>query len=140
MNYNELIKLLRHCGNTNNSCDDCPVRNEDCPYGEWEFAAEATMLEAADTIEELLKERDAAYLAGHQVSDKLPVWMPATETPPYRVGDDDYTGYLVYANGYLEIADYTTDKYDNVPYFHVDGEYEPDVTYWMPLPSIKELE
>ena len=62
-------------------------------------------------------------------------WIPVTEEPPLKVGDDGYNGYLVYANGYYEVADYTTDKFDNVPYFHVNGEYEPDVTHWMPLPE-----
>lgn len=62
-------------------------------------------------------------------------WHPVTEAPRYKVGDEGYNGYLVYANGYYEVADYTTEKFDNVPYFHVDGEYEPDVTHWMPLPQ-----
>ena len=75
--------------------------------------------EAADAIEELSKRR----------------WIPVTEEPPLKVGDDGYNGYLVYANGYYEVADYTTDKLDNVPYFHVNGEYEPDVTHYMPLPE-----
>ena len=62
-------------------------------------------------------------------------WIPVTKEPPLKVGDDGYNGYLVYANGYYEVADYTTDKFDNVPYFHVNGEYEPNVTHWMPLPQ-----
>lgn len=62
-------------------------------------------------------------------------WIPVTEKPPLKVGDDGYNGYLVYANGYYEVADYTTDKFDNAPYFYVDGEYEPDVTHYMPLPE-----
>ena len=67
--------------------------------------------------------------------EKTTQWIPVTEEPPLKVGDDDYNGYLVYANGYYEVADYTTDKFDNVPYFHVNGEYEPDVTHYMPLPE-----
>lgn len=68
-------------------------------------------------------------------ADVRPRWIPVTEEPPLKVGDDGYSGYLVYANGYYEVADYTTDKFDNVPCFHVDGEYEPGVTHWMPLPE-----
>ena len=64
-----------------------------------------------------------------------PKWISVTEQPPLKVGDDGYNGYLVFANGYYEVADYTTDKFDNIPYFHVDGEYESDVTHWMPLPK-----
>ena len=107
------------------------------------------MLDAADAIEELAKdlERSKNYekfwnkeaeeaLRRFQVAiANKPRWIPVTETPPRKVGDDGYNGYLVYANGYYEVADYTTDKFDNVPYFHVDGEYEPDVTHWMQLPQ-----
>lgn len=89
-----------------------------------------------------------SYLSG-DVADKLAAyedaeergrmvilrWIPVTEEPPLKVGDDGYNGYLVYADGYYEVADYTTDKFDNVPYFRVNGEYEPDVTHWMPLPQ-----
>ena len=80
-----------------------------------------TAHEAADAIE--------------QLQALVPRWIPVTEEPPLKVGDDGYNGYLVYANGYYEVADYTTDKLDNAPYFHVNGEYEPDVTHWMPLPE-----
>ena len=62
-------------------------------------------------------------------------WTSVNESPPFKVGDEGYTGYLVYSDGYIRVADYTTDKYDNIPYFHVDGEYDPDVTHWMPLPE-----
>lgn len=56
----ELVKMLRVCGDSNNSCGNCPARENDgsCPHGEWEFAAEKYMLDAADAIEELLSERD----------------------------------------------------------------------------------
>ena len=64
-----------------------------------------------------------------------PCWVPVTEQPPLKVGDGGYNGYLVYANGYYEVADYTTDTLDNVPCFYVDGEYEPDVTHYMSLPQ-----
>ena len=64
-----------------------------------------------------------------------PCWIPVTEQPPLKVGDDGYNGYLVFANGYYEVADYTTDKFDNAPHFHVNGEYESTVTHFMPLPE-----
>ena len=63
-----------------------------------------------------------------------PKWRSVVEAPPTRVGDDGYTGYLVYSDGYIQTADYTIDGFDDVPYFHVNGEYEPNVTHWMPLP------
>ena len=87
--------------------------------------------EAADAIEEMsvvVESYRNRMKAGND-------WIPVTEKPPLKVGDDGYNGYLVYSNGYYEVADYTTDKFDNVLHFHVDGEYEPDVTHWMPLPE-----
>lgn len=95
--------------------------------------------QAADAIEELLAERDEvnadSWKTAFEVERDEHRWIPVTEEPPLKVGDDGYNGYLVYANGYYEVADYTTDKFDNVPYFHVNGEYEPDVTNYMPLPE-----
>lgn len=53
--YDELVKMLRVCGDSNNSCGNCPIRENDgsCPHGEWEFAAEKYMLQAADAIKKL---------------------------------------------------------------------------------------
>jgi len=53
--YDELVKMLRVRGDSNNSCENCPIRENDssCPHGEWEFAAEKYMLQATDAIEGL---------------------------------------------------------------------------------------
>ena len=128
--YDELVKRLRGHANL--------VReyNEDGKLFD----------EAADSIEELIaesgiyrkemtKEHNRAVRLLWEKEHGMPRWIPVTETPPLKVGDDGYNGYLIYANGYYAVADYTTDKFDNVPYFHVNGEYEPDVTHWQPLPD-----
>ena len=91
--------------------------------------------QAADAIEELQGKNFLMKKTAEWVAEKVPKWIPVTEQPPLQVGDDGYNGYLVYANGYYEIADYTIDKLDGVPYFYVDGEYEADVTHFMPLPE-----
>lgn len=63
-------------------------------------------------------------------------WYSVEETPPFVVGDEEYTGYLVYTNGYIQVADYSADKYSPGIYeFHIDGEYDPYVTHWMILPA-----
>ena len=109
--YEEVVKKLRRC--VRSKCRGCEY--------EYVVSCRARLNEdAARAIEELNRALD---------------WIPVTEQPPLKVGDDGYNGYLVYANGYYEIADYTIDKLDVVPYFHVDGEYETDVTHWMPLPE-----
>jgi hypothetical protein len=122
--YDELVKRLRYAA-------------------QWAdkglVIAPSIFLEAADAIEELLSERDEvnadSWKTAFEIERDEHRWIPVTEEPPLKVGDDGYNGYLVYANGYYEVADYTTDKFDNVPYFHVNGEYEPDVTHYMPLPE-----
>lgn len=124
--YEELIRKLRANGE---------LFQKYIPNAEGEV-----LLQAADAIEQLSNAGSAygrgwtlGYNAGREESK--PRWIPVMEEPPLKVGDDGYNGYLVYANGYYEVADYTTDKFDNVPYFHVNGEYEADVTHWMPLPE-----
>ena len=62
-------------------------------------------------------------------------WISVKEEPKKKVGDEGYTGYLVYANGHYEIADYVQEKLFGIYEFHVDGEYEPDVVAFMPLPE-----
>ena len=75
--YTKLVKALRHCGGDNYSCKGCPL--EDCPgYGEWEFAAEALMQEAADAIEELQRivseyQKFGGFLAAHGMFEQEPM-------------------------------------------------------------------
>lgn len=122
--YDKLVKALRD------------MSKMGMKYG----MAVVKMREAADAIEELQKTVNFHKFNSEFWEDKYnsladEKWIPVTEQPPLKVGDEGYTGYLVFANGYYEIADYTIDKFDNVPYFHVDGEYNPDVTHWMELPA-----
>ena len=117
--YEELMKRLRE-----------PCQYENC----------VLCKDAADAIEELSREYESIAKSLNESVELIRKlqqtrWIPVTEEPPLKVGDDGYNGYLVFANGYYEVADYTTDKFDNVPYFHVNGEYEPTVTHFMPLPE-----
>lgn len=115
----ELVKELRE-----------PCQYENCIL--CQQAADA-IEELSHNYEKLAEDFNGAVELLHKRSK--PRWIPVTEKPPLKVGDDGYNGYLVLANGYYEVADYTTDKFDNVPSFHVNGEYEPDVTHYMPLPK-----
>ena len=83
--------------------------------------------DAADAIEELLS--------------KVPHWISVEERlPKKKVGGKGYVGYLVLSDGEYQIADFTHDKYMQTAYeFHVDGEYDPNITHWMELPP-KEVE
>ena len=95
--------------------------------------------EAADAIKSMREMVATAYMENANIiqsyEDSKPRWIPVTEEPPFKVGDDGYNGYLVYADGYYAVADYTIDKFDNIPYFYVNGECEPGVTHYMPLPE-----
>ncbi len=138
--YEDLVRSLRICA-VDGSCRTCP-RFLICSDEEGPVLA-GLFNEAADAIEELSMKLhgDEAAIAGMKREIERMVvagkarWIPVTEEPPLKVGDDGYNGYLVFANGYYEVADYTTDKFDNAPLFFVNGEYEPTVTHFMPLPE-----
>lgn len=86
----------------------------------------------------LIVYNDAFDLSIHALEQSI--WHGVDESPSKKVGDDGYRGYLLIVDHlYYAIGDYTTDKYNTVPCFHVDGEYEPDVTAWMELPEQPEL-
>lgn len=120
--YEKQVKLLRYCAKAD--CTECAVAG--CP-GPQRF-----LMEAADTIEKLIE-----VIQNHDFLESLikPCWIPVTKAPALKVGDEGYPGYLVYANGYYDVADYAIDRLGNGPSFHVDGEYEPDITHYMPLPK-----
>jgi hypothetical protein len=117
--YEELVKRLRDISNSDSNIKSNYIG--------------LTMIQAADAIEELICEVATEHNERLDAEERQR-WIPVTGEPPLEVGDDGYNGYLVYVNGYYAIADYAKDKYDNVPYFHVDGEIEPDVTHYIPLP------
>ena len=69
----------------------------------------------------------------HSVKDELPEPVPPADSRNHP--------YLVYADGYLRVADYTCDKYFPTCYsFHVNGEEETGVTHWMSIEAPKEKE
>lgn len=99
----------------------------------WQSEEEQWMLDAADSIEELQKRVELEYQSGfadgqRAANRKKNKWISVEEWPTKNVCDDDYTGYLVFSDGYIKVADYTCG-------FYVDGEYDPNVTHYMPLPK-----
>lgn len=161
--YDELIKRLRELQALTERCDEqsCfECKNRELCYKHDNTTLSKTYKQAADAIEELSKLADAIphvceCCVGCELEKKdggcdhafvlsqkramqhliKPRWNSVTEKPPLKIGDDGYNGYLVYANGYYEVADFTIGKFDNAPYFYVNGEYEPTVTHWMSLPE-----
>jgi hypothetical protein len=134
--YDELVKRLRVCGDSNDSCGNCPDRENDgsCPYGEWEFAAEKYMLQAADAIEELSKQFDDMNEANIALYGALPKWTSVEEKLPeagQRV--------LCYCRANIyEVMKMRTDRdwVQDINHVYMSGF----VTHWMPLPEPPEEE
>ena len=144
--YAELVELIRSFAcNQYPQCEDCEMvmNGHEC--------RSAIERQADDAIEELLAEnkaikqsnKDAAMrnkLLCDEISrmkEKVPHWISVEERLP-ELGQ----GVLVYDDcEYMSVADYTHDKHFPTVYeFHVNGEYEPGVTHWMPLPEAPKEE
>lgn len=66
--------------------------------------------------------------------DRAPQWISVED----RLPDKAVTGCLVYADEWTRVADWTHDKWGIEWWFYVDGEYDPEITHWMPLPEPPE--
>lgn len=74
----------------------------------------------------------ADYCIGwNDAVDAMPKWISVKE----RLPEEIYSACLVYSGGYIQVADWSHDKMGWDVWFYVGGEYDPDVTHWMPLPS-----
>lgn len=63
--------------------------------------------------------------------DHAPKWISVKDDLPALV----CMPCLIYADGCTNVADWSHDKYSDDWWFYVDGEYDPEVTHWMPLPE-----
>ena len=72
---------------------------------------------------------DDGYQAGLEAA--APKWISVEERLPEKM----YSACLVYSDGYIQVACWSHDKMGWDVWFYVDGEYDPDVTHWMPLPE-----
>ena len=114
----EIKKGLVYC-NTFNNCQNCPYDKDGEGWG-------------------CVVERNADALAyiqqlemRHGKDINVPRWISVEE----RLPEDVITSWLIYANGDIETACWTHDKYGLAWWFFVDGEYAIGVTHWMPLPE-----
>jgi hypothetical protein len=60
-----------------------------------------------------------------------PKWISVNDDLPALV----ITPCLIYADGWIRVADWSHDRRGIDWWFYVDGEYNPEVTHWMPLPE-----
>ena len=66
-----------------------------------------------------------------QLEEAQPMWISVeVDLPAHAI-----TPCLIYADGTIELADWSHDKYGLEWWFYVDGEYETGVTHWMALPE-----
>ena len=66
-----------------------------------------------------------------QLEAQVPKWISVEE----RLPEKTITACLVYADGRTQVADWTHDKWGEDWWFYVDGEYDPEITHWMPMPE-----
>lgn len=97
-------------------CCKQPVCPKDCPYNK------------PDGICDLTYDMEN-YISW--LEEKVPRWISVEEALPASV----IAPCLVYADGQIEVVDWSHDKYGNDWWFYVDGEYEIGVTHWMLLPE-----
>ena len=77
--YEDLIQVLRHCGNENVPCDGCS-EYEYCDN--FNTGAAKNMREAANAIEELNKQHEKWEEALKTTLNFVPCWIPVTEMLP----------------------------------------------------------
>lgn len=117
----KLIKALR-CDYERNCWE------EKCPYLESSSYNDCNTKrnehDAADVIEELIS--------------RVPKWISVKERLPQK-GE---VVIIVDENGYFSVAEMAVGRLFNEqsPWFYVNGEYEPCVEYWMPLPMPPKME
>lgn len=129
MKVNELVELLRFCGDENTVCTGC--RRFDYRCGDWKCAAELLVM-AADALD--------ARNAGDAL---IPAWMPVKfSLPPMEtevVEDEEDTiefqrsqpvlGYTTYEQMVVVTAYVEEGKL----WWCDDGGEEYQVTHWMPI-------
>ena len=79
----------------------------------------------------LHKSRDALALI-QQLEEQVPRWISVEERLPE---EGVRSVCLIYADGYTCVAEWSHDRRGDDWWFYVSGEYDPEVTHWMPLPQ-----
>lgn len=124
MTKKEIIAYLRLCADDDVGCHAC-TRFEKYKYGGTAECNEKLMLEAADALEESLREQEERR------------WIPVTERFPEEEG-----WYLVYTtpnrehksiNKAMFCKGYAWGNFE--PYWRGAGGHWANVTHWMPLPE-----
>ena len=115
-------QALRAAHGLGSDCHDCKRDMKSCQYDR-----DYSLMDFCEWLD------DAPTASPwHRVEDELP--------EPIHPTDPRYKAYLICDSlGYMHVADYTYSKHFPTCYsFHVNGEEETDVKYWMPIEPPKE--
>ena len=132
--YDELVKKLRHCGNTI-SClyclywDGCGGSKEGCG------GSKEDLTQAANAIEELSHDIDIMNAANIALYGALPRWIPVTERLPEHSYGESNSVLTVSSLGTMRVL-----YFDGGNWCYPTGEAlttagKFPVTHWMPLPQ-----
>ena len=128
-----------------NDCYTCVCCDDDCPYAlECNPENKDTNIDipkqmAADAIAYIKKlENHIGKLTEKmaRLEETQPKWISVKDDLPAHA----IIPCIIHADGYIQIADWSHDKYGLAWWFFVDGEYETGVTHWMPLPEAPKEE
>lgn len=142
-----IVKALRCCVTNYNStqsrlCNKCPYKE----YADGKSGCENKLkADAAYAFE--TSEKNRMYLFDRvcelekdnsELKELVPKWISVKDELPSPIhpSDPDYRPYLIIADGYMYVADYSYDKYFETCYsFYVDGEEMTGVTHWCKIPE-----
>lgn len=141
MQYEDIIRSIRVHLDEVTGCGGCKytkgIPDATCFLNMIEDAANA--LETSEKNRMYLFDRVCELEADNsELKELVPKWMSVKDELPSPIhpSDPDYRPYLIIADGYMYVADYSYDKYFETCYsFYVDGEEMTGVTHWCKIPE-----
>lgn len=123
----DIKKALECCSDADGFDGDCIK----CPYKGEQWCGDKSKIDALAYIQQLENQIGELTEKVAQLEAVQPKWISVED----RLPEHTVTPCLIYADGDMEMACWTHDKYELAWWFFVDGEYETGVTHWMPLPE-----
>lgn len=141
MQYEDIIRSIRVHLDEVTGCGGCKytkgIPDATCFLNMIEDAANA--LETSEKNRMYLFDRVCELEEDNsELKELVPKWISVKDELPSPIhpSDPDYRPYLIIADGYIYVADYSYDKYFETCYsFYVDGEEMTGVTHWCKIPE-----
>ena len=146
MQYEDIIRSIRVHLDEVTGCGGCKytkgIPDATCFLNMIEDAANA--LETSEKNRMYLFDRVCELEQDNsELKELVPKWISVKDELPSPIhpSDPDYRPYLIIADGYIYVADYSYDKYFETCYsFYVDGEEMTGVTHWCKIPELPKGE